>query len=119
MKHLSGVMFVLLLVILTGCSEPVTEPGLKALVGGRLESSLESEPIPYSVIVIADGKIRAMGPQATTPVPKGAETISTKGSVIRPMPYNGTVKPGEPANLMLFNIETGKPEGIMQDGKWQ
>lgn len=110
---------VILAAILIGCAEPTTEPGLKALVGGRLEVSLDAEPIPYSVIVIADGKVQAFGPQATTPVPKGAETIGTKGSVIRPMPYHSTITVGAPANLLLFNVETGRPEGVMQDGNWQ
>lgn len=120
MRHLPGALLGLLAAImLTGCAEPPTEPSLLALVGGRLEPSLEAEPIPYSVVVVADGKIRAAGPQATTPVPKGAETMNTKGSVLRPMPYNATITPGMPANLMLFNIETGAPQGIMQDGKWQ
>lgn len=105
-------------VFLTGCAEPPTEPGLKALVGGRLEPSLDAEPIPYSVVVIADGKIRAFGPQATTPVPKGAETIATKGSVIRPMPYDAVIAEGSPANLLLFNAESGQPEGVMQNGEW-
>lgn len=116
MKVLAVVM---LAAIFVGCAEPQVEPGLKALVGGRLEPSLDVEPIPYSVVVIADGKIQAFGPQATTPVPKGAETISTKGSVIRPMPYHSTITVGAPANLLLFNVETGRPEGVMQDGKWQ
>jgi hypothetical protein len=118
MRWSAAVTLVSLAAILTGCAEPAKEPGLKALVGGRLEISLEAEPIPYSVVVVADGKIRAMGPQATTSVPKGAETISTKGSVIRPMPYNGTITVGGPANLMLYNAETGAPEGVMQNGQW-
>ena len=65
--------------LLTGCVEPTVEPGLKAIVGGQLEPGPGAAAIPYSVIVIVDGKIRALGAQATTPVPKGAETIAAKG----------------------------------------
>lgn len=106
------------LLLLGACSEPGTEPGLKALVGGRLEASLEAEPVPFSVVVIGSGKIRAMGPQQTVPVPKGAETISTKGMVVRPMPQDGEIKVGEPANLMLIDAETGAPDKVMRDGSW-
>ncbi|MEO8099100.1 MAG: hypothetical protein ABI811_15460 [Acidobacteriota bacterium] len=106
------------LVLLTSCAEPTAEAGLKAIVGGRLEVSLDAEPIPYSVIVIGGGKIRSVGPQASTPVPKGAETINAKGKLIRPMPYDATIVAGQPANFILLNAETGAPDSIMQSGEW-
>jgi hypothetical protein len=105
------------LLSLAGCSSP-GEPGLKVIVGGRLEPGLDQEPIPRSVVVIQDGKIRAAGPQASTPVPKGAETIDGSGKLIQPMPYNATIAPGNPANLMIRDAESGAPERIMQDGDW-
>lgn len=104
--------------LLAACSGPGTEPGLKAIVGGRLEPSLEAEPIPFSVIVIADGKIRAAGPQAEVPVPKGAKTFNAKGKVIQPMPYTGKIAPGEPADLMIRDAETLVPERLMRAGEW-
>jgi hypothetical protein len=108
----------LLAVLLCGCAEPEVEPGLKAIVGGRIEPSLESEPIPFGIIVIAGGKIRAIGPQASTPVPKGAETIAAKGKLLRPMPYDAKLVEGSPANLMMFDAATGAPDSIMSDGEW-
>jgi N-acetylglucosamine-6-phosphate deacetylase len=111
------VVFVLAL-LLCGCAEPEIEPGLIAIVGGKLETSLDAESIPYSVIVIAGGKIRAIGSQASTPVPKGAETINAKGKLIRPMPYDVKLVSGGPADLMLFDAETGAPDRIMRDGAW-
>jgi len=104
--------------LLTGCGVGSGEPGLKAIVGGRLEPSLDAEPIPYSVVVIADGKIRAAGPEASTPVPKGAETINAKGKVIQPMPYTGKIAAGEPADLMLRDAESYAPERLMRAGEW-
>ena len=104
--------------LLAGCGGPASEPGLKAIVGGRLEPSLEAEPIPYSVVVIAGGKIRDAGPQATTPVPKGAETIDAKGKVIQPMPYTGKIAAGEPADLMIRDAESYAPDRLMRDGEW-
>jgi hypothetical protein len=59
-----------------------------------------------------------MGPQQTVPVPKGAETISTKGKVVRPMPQDGAIKVGDPANLMIVDAETGAPDKVMRDGEW-
>jgi len=111
-------LFIGLALLLVGCGEGAAEPGLKAIVGGRLEPALDAEPIPYSIVVIANGKIRAAGPQATTPVPKGAETIAAKGKVIQPMPYTGKVAAGEPADLMIRDAETYAPERLMQNGEW-
>ena len=111
-------LLVTLALMMAGCAEPATETGVKAIVGGRLEASLDAEPIPYSVIVIAAGKIRAIGPQASTPVPKGAETIAAKGKLLRPMPYDAKLAPGSPADLMQFDAATGAPERIMKDGDW-
>lgn len=111
-------LLVALTLVLAGCAEPTVEPGLKAIVGGRVEASLEAEPIPYAVVVIAAGKIRAVGPQATTPVPKGAETIAAKGKLIRPMPYDATLEAGAAADLMVLDAETRAPERIMKDGVW-
>jgi dihydroorotase-like cyclic amidohydrolase len=111
-------LLLVLMLVLAGCAEPGVEPGLKAIVGGSVETSLDAERIPYAVIVIAGGKIRAIGPQATTPVPKGAETIAAKGKLVRPMPYDAKLAVGSAANLMLFDAETGAPERIMQGGDW-
>jgi imidazolonepropionase-like amidohydrolase len=104
--------------LLAACAEPGAEPGLKAIVGGRLEPSLDAEPVPFSVIVIAGGKIRAAGPQAEIPVPKGAETLNAKGKVIQPMPYTGKIAPGESADLMIRDAETLAPERLMRAGEW-
>ncbi len=92
--------------------------GMLAIVGARLEPSLEAEPIEYSVVVIQDGKFKAAGPQATTPVPKDAETMQGAGMTISPSPYNATIAEGEPANLTLQETETGTPRGIMSNGQW-
>ena len=107
-----------LMLLGAGCATRPSEPGLKALVGGRLDVSLDAEPIEYSVVVISQGKIRAAGPQATTPVPKGAETVSMKGKIIGPMPYSGKVATGEPADLMIRDAETFSVERLMRDGEW-
>ena len=103
--------------LLVGCSRS-GEPGRLALVGARVEPSLDAEPIPDAVIVVAAGKIQAIGPRGSTDVPSDAETLDAKGRLIRPMPYNATLEPGAPANLMAFDAATGAPQGVMQDGEW-
>jgi N-acetylglucosamine-6-phosphate deacetylase len=104
--------------LLTACTEPTVEPGLKAIVGGRLEIVPDADPIEYSVIVIAGGKIQALGPQALTPVPKGAETISAKGQRILPATADTKLLVGEPADLMFIDAQTGVRGRIMKNGEW-
>jgi hypothetical protein len=100
--------FVLLVcVALAACVSP-RESGVKVIVGARLGG------IDYSVIVVANGKIQAAGPQATTPVPKGAEITSGLGMTIEPASGSGEIAPGQPANLVL----KGATERIMRNGEW-
>lgn len=109
----------ILMLTLTACSDSGPAPGQAiAIVGARLEPGLDLEPIPFSVVVIENGKFAAVGPQQTTPVPKGAQTVDGKGFIVLPLPYTATIAPGEPANLMLRDAETGTPADIMQDGQW-
>ena len=105
------------LLLLAACTSP-GESGITAIVGAQLEPSLDAEPIPFSVVVVANGIIQAAGPQQTTPVPKGAETIRGAGMLILPMPYTATIAPGEPANLMIRDSETRAPKALMRDGVW-
>jgi len=60
------------------------EPGAPlALVGARL-LPVVGEPIPQGVLVVQDGRIVALGPQATTAVPAGAVVRDVSGRVIVP-----------------------------------
>lgn len=117
-RALGGALLIATTLFAAACTEPDGASGQIAIVGARLEPSLDAEPIPFSVVVIADGKIAAAGPQASTPVPKGAETIQGAGRVIQPSPYTATIAPGNPANLLIRNAETLAPEAVMRDGQW-
>jgi len=98
--------------VLAGCSAP--EPsGVKVIVGAKLAPAAGQPAIEYSVIVIADGKIRAVGPQATTPVPKGSEITSGMGRVI-----TDPLEIGKPADLVLRDAATGSVEATMKNGEW-
>ncbi|NKB89949.1 MAG: amidohydrolase family protein [Acidobacteria bacterium] len=61
-----------------------TVPGLVALVGGRLLDGYGGPPLDNSVLIVRDGRIETVGTLATTPVPAGAEVISTEGMTVMP-----------------------------------
>jgi imidazolonepropionase-like amidohydrolase len=54
-----------------------------AFVGGEI-LPIAGPPIPAGTVVVAAGKITAVGPAATTPVPADAERIACAGKVIMP-----------------------------------
>jgi len=55
-----------------------------ALVGGRIIDGTTREPIENATIVIRDGKIAAVGPRGSTPIPQGTKTIDVRGKTIIP-----------------------------------
>jgi imidazolonepropionase-like amidohydrolase len=95
--------------LMAGCSAPEAT-GVKVIVGARMDGP---PVVEYAVVVIAEGKFRAVGPQATTPVPKGAEIIGGLGKVIE-----GSLEAGKPADLVLRNAATGSVESTMKNGEW-
>ena len=98
---------------LAACLSP-QQSGVKVIVGAKLDRGAGRPPIDHSVVVVADGKFQAVGPQATTPVPKGAEITGGLGMTIEPAPGGGPVEPGQPANLVL----KGPTERTMRNGEW-
>jgi hypothetical protein len=100
-----------LLLLLAACISP-EESGVKVIVGAKLGS------LDYSVVVIADGKFRAVGPQSSTPVPKGSEITRGLGMTIEPLPGGTPIEAGRPANFSLRNNLTGEIVRIMQGGEW-
>ncbi|HEY7333753.1 MAG TPA: hypothetical protein VH639_02640 [Bryobacteraceae bacterium] len=98
---------------LVGCVSP-QDSGVKVIVGAKLDPGAGRAPIDYSVVVIAAGKFQAVGPQATTPVPNGAEMTRGLGMTIEPAPGSGPIEVGKPANLVL----KGATERVMRNGEW-
>ena len=97
----------LALLILAACISP-EESGVKVIVGAKLGN------LDYSVVVIADGKFRAVGPQSSTPVPKGAEITRGTGMTIEPLPGGAPIEPGQRADLVL----KGGGDRVMRGGEW-
>jgi imidazolonepropionase-like amidohydrolase len=62
-------------------------PGIaqfKALVGGTLIDGFGGKPLPNSVIIIENERIKTVGQVGRTEIPKGAEIISTEGMSVMP-----------------------------------
>jgi len=106
-------LFLIATVYLAACSVP-TESGVKVIVGARIENP----PMEHSVVVIAEGKIRAVGTQAAIPVPKGSQITSGLGMTVAPLNGSGPLEAGAPANLVLKGPTQRPSERVMRDGEW-
>jgi len=106
---------VFLAILLMSCTSPSS--GVKVIVGAKLDPGHDNPHLEHSVIVIRDGKFEAVGPQASTPVPKGSEMISGSGKLVTPVPSTALIAPGEPADLVLRDAATNVAEKVMQDGE--
>ena len=110
-------LLLLALVLLASCASP-SDSSEKVIVGAQLDPGHDNPRLEHSVIVIRDGKFQAVGPQASTPVPKGAQMISGMGKLVTPIPSSALIAAGEPADLVLRDAVTNSAEMIMHDGEW-
>ena len=111
MKYVA-VIAVLLLAACAGST------GVQVIVGAKLIAAPGATPIDYSVVVIENGKFKAVGAQSSTPVPKGSEITRGLGMTVAPIPDGSPIEPGRPANLVLKETELGPVVRIMRDGRW-
>lgn len=107
-----------LMCLLASCGSPASSSPVKVIVGAQLDRGPGNPRLEYSVIVISDGKFQAVGPEASTPVPKGGQMISGKGKLVTPVSSSAPIAPGQPADLILRNAATKSAERIMHDGEW-
>ena len=111
-------MKILAACLLAACTIACTTSDLpvKVIVG----ATVLDPPIPFSVIVIKDGKIADIGPQQTVPVPTASEKTNGTGKYIIPVERGAILRVGAPADLLLVadpkNRETA--ERSMRGGKW-
>ena len=85
MRRNTGWFFVALLTAACGATPaPHAAPAKNttALVGGRVQPDPESAVIPDGVVVIADGRIAAVGRRADVAVPPGATMIDCTGGTV-------------------------------------
>jgi imidazolonepropionase-like amidohydrolase len=106
----------LLAILLVSCGAPASP--VKVIVGAQLDPGHGQPRLEHSVIVIRDGKFQAVGPQQSTPVPKGAQIISGNGKFVTPGASNTLIAAGQPADLQLRDTATGSVEMVMHDGEW-
>ena len=106
-------ILLILAVALAACISP-EESGVKVIVGAKLIAAQGRAPIEYSVVVVENGKFSEVGPQSSTPVPKGAEMTRGLGMTIEPLPGAGPIETGQPANLVM----KGATDRVMRDGEW-
>jgi len=114
---MNKLFLLVLLCLLASCGVPAGAP-VKVIVGAQLDPGHDRPRLDHSVIVIRDGKFLAVGPQQSTPVPKGAEITSGIGKLVTPIPSSSLIAEGGPADLVLRDATTKSAEMIMHDGEW-
>ena len=80
------VVFASIVFLIAACSSPPPEPvpGLKAFVGATVMDGTGSPPIANAVLVVQNGRVKALGTVSDLDVPPGAETIDVSGKFITP-----------------------------------
>jgi len=111
-------IILLTIALLASCGSPSDGSSIKVIVGAQLDPGHNNPRLEHSVIVIRDGKFQAVGPQASTPVPKGAQITSGMGKLVTPVPGTDLIAPGEPADLVLRDAATNSAEMTMHAGEW-
>ncbi len=111
-------MKILAACLLAACAIACTTSDLpvKVIVG----ATLLDPPIPFSVIVIQDGKITGIGPQQTVPVPTASEKINGTGKYVIPIGSGAKLQVGATADLLLVTDpkNSSSAERTMRGGKW-
>ncbi len=80
------VLALLAIAVLAACgadAEPV-EPADLAIVGARLIDGTGGDPVADSVVLIDDGRVRAVGPRDAVEVPDGTEIVDAAGKTVIP-----------------------------------
>ncbi|MEO0653053.1 MAG: amidohydrolase family protein, partial [Planctomycetota bacterium] len=67
----------------TSEAAPARQASVRAFVGARLVP-VTADPIDDGVLVVRDGKIEALGPRGTVPIPADAEVVSWQGRTVLP-----------------------------------
>ena len=81
------VLIPIFLMLIAACGSPPPlepVPGLKAFVGATVMDGTGSPPIANAVVVVQDGRVKALGTVSDLDVPPGAETIDVSGKFITP-----------------------------------
>jgi imidazolonepropionase-like amidohydrolase len=114
---------IVLAVFTVACTEPAL-PETMVIVGATLIDGV-NPPLSHSVVVVRDGRIAAVGPQQSTPIPAGSEKVDGYGKYITAANRGAKIEPGMAADLLLLaSNPLESPENYerierrMVSGKW-
>ncbi len=88
-----------------------------AFVGATLVDGTGAAPVPDAVVVVQDGRISAVGPRSSTPIPTGAERVDLSGRYLVPGLTNihvhltGGNARETLADLLRYGVTTAKQVG--------
>src|SRR2546425_306574 len=83
-RWLCGV-FLLIVLALPGCGDRSFDAGpVTAILGAKLIDGAGGPPVEDSVVVVANGRIRAAGARSQVPVAKDSARVDAAGKVIIP-----------------------------------
>jgi imidazolonepropionase-like amidohydrolase len=57
---------------------------MQAIVGGRVIDGTGRDPIENAIVVVEEGRIRAVGPEAVVSIPRGAAVLDAAGRTVLP-----------------------------------
>lgn len=60
------------------------EPGTTVVIGATVVDGTGAPPVPDAIVIIEDGRITAVGPQASIAIPDGAEVVDAAGRWLLP-----------------------------------
>jgi hypothetical protein len=114
MIRCSAMLMAALALLTAACAEPPLRE-TKVIVGATLRDT--NPPLSHSVVVIRDGKVSAIGPQQTTPIPKASQIINATGKYLVSANRGTPLRVGDSADLLLLSANE-TIERRMVSGKW-
>jgi imidazolonepropionase-like amidohydrolase len=101
LAHIAAAVTILAPAMALTAQNPAAPPGTIAITGGRL-LTVSHGAIENGVLLIADGKIAAVGAAGSVKIPKGAEVINAKGMTV----YPGLIDPESNFGLTEISADT-------------
>jgi hypothetical protein len=115
-----------ILLVASACRKPQPDFTVKVLVGATTIPASDAAAIEDSIIVVAKGKIRSVGPRKDIPVPQASDRTDLAGEWVVPA-EGARLEPGEPANLMVLKhapngvrpTDPGDVGARLEAGEWK
>jgi hypothetical protein len=103
--------------VLLVCLIPVAcqRSDVKVLIGATTIVGPGAPPIEDSVIVVANGRVRSVGPRKDVPIPQDSERLDLTGDTVVPS-EGARIAVNESADLLVRGPNLTRR---MQHGQWQ